>query len=246
MPVGRRRLVIERARARHRQRQLQLFYQPQFAAADGRLVGAEALLRWPHPEIGTVSPAAFIPVAEESGLIVRIGRWAFGEACRQAACWADSPGGPVSIAVNASPVQFRREGFVEMVAELLRETRLDPGLLVIELTESALAEDVGRIAETMEAVPRARRETGSRRFRRGYSSLSYLERLPVNTIKIDSTFTHQIELESDRPPLACSMVAMARALGKTVVAEGIETDDQRVAIAAIGCDILQGFRLGAR
>jgi diguanylate cyclase (GGDEF)-like protein len=243
-PRGRQRLVIESELGRAIGKgELHLLYQPQFAAS-GRLVGAEALLRWKHPEIGMVSPAAFIPVAEESGLIVRLGRWVMVEACRQAARWAGAPAGPVRVAVNASSVQFRRDGFVEMVAEVLRETKLDPSLLEIELTESALAEDLGRIAETMDALLSLGVKLALDDFGTGYSSLSQLQRLPVHTVKIDRTFTQQIELESDRPPLVCSIVALARALGKTVVAEGVETDDQRAAIGAMGCEVLQGFRLG--
>jgi EAL domain-containing protein (putative c-di-GMP-specific phosphodiesterase class I) len=127
---------------------------------------------------------------------------------------------------------------------VLRQTRLDPCLLEIELTESALSEDVGRIAETMDGILALGVKLALDDFGSSFSSLSYLQRLPVQTVKLDPTFTQQIDFETDRPPLACSIISLARTLGKTVAAEGIETDDQRSAVAAMGCEILQGFRLG--
>ncbi|MCC6314533.1 MAG: EAL domain-containing protein [Thermomicrobiales bacterium] len=241
----RQRLLIESTLGRAAERgELNLLYQPQFDGAGGRLCGAEALLRWNHPEIGLSSPAAFIPVAEETGLIVEIGRWALVEACRQAARWAAGSERPIRVAVNVSPVQFDRDGFVESVAEALRETGLDPALLEIELTEGALAGDIDRAALTLGRLAELGAGTALDDFGTGYSSLSYLQRLPVGVIKMDRAFTQQIVSESDRPPLASGIVTLAHALGRRVVAEGIETEAQRAAVCAMGVDVLQGFLFG--
>jgi diguanylate cyclase (GGDEF)-like protein len=241
----RQRLLIESGLGRAVARgELQLMYQPQIEVRTSRMVAAEGLLRWKHPEIGTVSPGAFIPVAEETGLIVPIGRWAMIESCRQAAQWAARGGPAPRMAINVSGVQFCRDDFCETVSAALRETGLPASSLEIELTESALVRDFDRIAARMQALRVLGISIALDDFGTGYSWLSYLQSLPVDTIKVDRSFIAQITDASDCPALTASIVSMARALGKKVVAEGVETAAQEAALVAMGCDVLQGFRFG--
>jgi diguanylate cyclase len=239
------RLLIESGLGRAVARgQLQVMYQPQIEVRTNRMVAAEALLRWKHPEIGTVSPGAFIPVAEETGLIVPIGRWTMTESCRQAALWAARGESAPRMAINVSGVQFCRDDFFETVSAALRETGLAPSALEIELTESALVRDFDRIGVRMQALRALGISIALDDFGTGYSWLSYLQSLPVDTIKVDRSFIAQITDPLDCPALTASIISMARALGKKVVAEGVETAAQEAALVAMGCDVLQGFRFG--
>lgn len=220
-----------------------LNYQPLYEAGAGGLVGVEALLRWKHPELGMVSPATFIPIAEETGLIVPLGSWSLNEACRQRRDWKDAGLPPFRVAVNVSPLQFDQEGFVEDVAAAIRHFGIPPHLLELELTESGIMQDLESSIQRMLRL----RELGVRLaiddFGTGRSSLSYLQRLPLETLKIDQSFVREIRVAADRPPLIQSIITMAHALGLTVVAEGVETPEQMDALVAMGCDVLQGYLL---
>jgi diguanylate cyclase (GGDEF)-like protein len=223
--------------------EFRLVYQPQIGLGTMTLCGAEALLRWHHPVIGLVSPTAFIPIAEETGLIVPIGQWVLREACREAAAWRGL-GFPGRIAINVSPVQFRQDDFVALVKTALGDTRVPPDAVELELTESALAGDVVRVAEKMRELKSLGLSFAVDDFGIGYSSLSHLQELPVDVVKIDISFVRQIAAADDRSPVIETIVAMAHALGKTLVAEGVETLAQQVYLAALGCDAVQGFLYG--
>jgi diguanylate cyclase (GGDEF)-like protein len=243
--MNQQRLLIESALGRAvAHGELHLMFQPQVEAETRQVVGAEALLRWKHPTIGMVSPSAFIPVAEETGQILAIGRWTISAACRQAAQWATGEKVPLRIAVNVSGVQFRRDDFVPAVATILRETGLAPSSLEVELSEGALSQDIGRIAIVMEALRALGVSIAIDNFGTGYSWLSYLQQLPVDTIKISQSFVAQIANPYDCPAFIASIISMARSMGKKVVAEGVETAAQEVALIGMGCDILQGYRFG--
>ncbi|MCC9596180.1 bifunctional diguanylate cyclase/phosphodiesterase [Rubrivivax sp. JA1055] len=220
---------------------LVLHFQPLMDAASGRIVGYEALARWPHAERGWVPPASFIPLAEQTGLIEDLGAWVLRAACREAARWP----APLSVAVNLSPAQFRRDGGIaEVVAEALRDSGLAPERLELEITESLL------MART-EPVLRALRELrglgvsiAMDDFGTGYSSLAHLWRFPLDRVKLDREFTHSLADDAKVGVIVGSVVSMAHALGMHVTAEGVETEAQRQALAAHGCDVLQGFLLG--
>lgn len=221
--------------------ELRLHYQPQFDAA-GQMVGAEALVRWERPREGLVPPGAFIPVAEESDLIVQVGDWVLDRACRDLAAWQDhADAGPFSVAVNVSARQFQREDFVEGVLRALRRTGADPHRLVLELTESTLLGRVDEAIETMQSL----RATGVRMaiddFGTGHSSLSYLSRLPVDYLKIDRAFVQHMHTRRSDEVIVRTIIGMARSLRLGVIAEGVETPAQLAALEAFGCDAFQGY-----
>jgi diguanylate cyclase (GGDEF)-like protein len=224
--------------------ELELWYQPIITLATGRMRGAEALLRWRHPTRGTVPPTDFISYAEESGLIVPIGRWVIHEACLQAARWQrarDSFDPPFSIGVNISGVQLGHPGFVADVEAALMESKIIPSQLVLELTESSL------LARPEEAIAqmRALRALGVRLaiddFGTGYSSLSYLDRFPVQVLKIDKAFVDGIARGGPNAALARTIVALGQAMSLDCVAEGIETPEQRDFLRSLGCALGQGY-----
>ena len=221
--------------------ELRLAYQPQVDLRTMALAGAEALLRWQHPIIGLVSPGTFIPIAEKTGLIVPIGRWVLRQACKQAAAWRQIPGAPPRLAVNVSAVQLAREEFVEQVAAVLKAAAIPGSALELELTETALASDVRMVARRMADLKALGVALAIDDFGTGYSSLAYLQELPVDTLKIDISFVRQIAAGTDRSPVIESIISMARALGKKVIAEGVETLMQQTYLAAVGCDMAQGY-----
>jgi diguanylate cyclase (GGDEF)-like protein len=223
--------------------EFRLVYQPQIGLKTLTLSGAEALLRWHHPDIGLVSPTAFIPIAEETGLILPIGQWVLREACREAAAWRRL-GFRGRVAINVSPVQFGQDDFVAFVKTALKDARVPPDAVELELTESALAGDVERVAEKMRDLKSLGLSFAVDDFGTGYSSLSHLQELPVDVIKIDISFVRQIAAADDRSPVIETIVAMAHALGKTLVAEGVETLAQQAYLGALGCDVVQGFLHG--
>jgi diguanylate cyclase (GGDEF)-like protein len=220
-----------------------LVYQPQIGLGTMTLSGAEALLRWRHPVIGLVSPTAFIPIAEETGLIVPLGRWVLREACREAEAWRRR-GFRGRVAINGSPVQFGQDDFVASVKTALDDTGAPPDAVELELTESALAGDVRRVAEKMRDLKSLGLSVAVDDFGTGYSSLSHLHELPVDVIKIDISFVRQITGPEDSSPVIETIIAMAHALGKTLVAEGVQTLEQQAYLAALGCDAVQGFLHG--
>ncbi|MFB3825615.1 MAG: putative bifunctional diguanylate cyclase/phosphodiesterase [Bryobacteraceae bacterium] len=219
-----------------------LYYQPQFEVGGGGLAGLEALMRWHSPALGAVSPGAFIPLAEETGLIVPLGAWALEAACAQRAAWGAALG-PARVAVNISAVQFARADFVDSIAGVLDRNGLNPALLELELTETVVMGDLERSAARMEQIRRLGISLTLDDFGTGYASLSYLQKLPFDTVKVDRSFISEIRAASDRPPLAHSIIGLAHVLGKRVVAEGIETGEQLQALAAMNCDVAQGFLL---
>ncbi len=220
--------------------QLQLHYQPKFGLAGGRIIGAEALLRWQHPTLGWIAPPRFIPLAEESGLIVPIGEWVLGEACRQAAEWGRR-GYPVQIAVNVSRWQLDG-GFVQVVRDALQRSGLPPAQLVIELTESALM-NLKLAAPLLGDLKALGVMLSIDDFGTGYSSLSYLKRFPVDELKIDRSFVSDLPGERRDLAIVETIVRLGHSLGMCVVAEGVETEAQLAAVAGVGCDGYQGYLL---
>ncbi len=223
--------------------EFRLFYQPQ-AEIGGTLSSLEALLVWSHAKLGIVPPAQFIPIAEESGLIVPVGTWVLSEACRQGASWRRSGCPPVKVAVNVSPMQFARADFVDTVAQVLTESGLDPSLLELELTESVVIRDVDESTRQMERLRALGVSISIDDFGTGYSSLSYLRRLPIDTLKIDQSFLQELESDETTLPLVKAIISVAHSLGLTVVAEGVENEKQLTALRSVGCDRVQGYLLG--
>ncbi len=217
-----------------------LAYQPQ-CLADGTLVGLEALLRCHSARLGEISPAQFIPIAEESGLIVPIGEWALREVCRQSQEWQASSHIMVPIAVNISAIQFERDDFADTVACILAETGLTPSLLVLELTESTLMHNLAESARQMNRLKKLGVLIAIDDFGTGYSSLSYLHRLPIDLLKIDRSFIEKLNEPEGTHPIVEAVLSMAHALGYRVVAEGVETAEQLSTLHTNNCDIIQGF-----
>ncbi len=224
--------------------EFQLRYQKQ-VDLDGRLAGLEALLVWNHAKLGPISPAQFIPVAEESGLIVPIGGWVVREACRQRAEWQRRfPQVRAKVAVNVSVVQFTKKGFVESVDLALKETGLDPALLELELTESVVVRDVQESVRQMQRLRSIGVSLAIDDFGTGYSSLSYLRMLPLDTLKIDRSFLREVDSDPNTMPLVRAIVALAHSLKLSVTAEGVETPWQLEALRGVGCDQVRGYLIG--
>ncbi len=224
-----------------RENQFLLYYQPQ-VGRDGRMTGVEALLRWQHPERGLVSPADFIPVAEEGGLILPLGQWALETACRQLATWAQRPDtAALSIAVNVSVRQFRHPEFVDLVMAALSDTTVSPHKLKLELTESLLADDMEITIGKMSKLKGMGVTLSLDDFGMGYSSLSYLKRLPLDQLKIDRSFVKDILRDPNDAAIARTIIGLAQSLGLGVVAEGVETEAQRDFLSRHGCECYQGY-----
>jgi diguanylate cyclase (GGDEF)-like protein/PAS domain S-box-containing protein len=223
--------------------ELHVVYHPLVRADSGTIIGAEALLRWTSPELGIVEPSTFIPVAEQSGLIVDLGRWVLREACATLARWRLDQSGFV-MAVNVSPRQFRSSGFIAMVKECLDEFKVPPHQLEIEITEGLLLRNQGEVKLILEELHALGVRLSMDDFGTGYSSLSYLREFPFHTVKIDRSFIHDVSEDRNDRALVIAAVRMAQALGLQIIAEGVETDEQWSFLAAQDCDILQGFRFG--
>lgn len=242
-----RRLDLERAlRNALHDNELELVYQPQVSLDDGRLVGLEALLRWNSRELGLVSPTEFIPIAEEAGLIVPIGHWLLREACFQIRTWQAYGFADLKVAVNVSTLQFRQPEFLKQVTEAVADSRIDPAMLEIEITESVLIDQFELAVQTLRRLDRMGVRTALDDFGTGYSSLAYLQRLPIGTLKIDRSFIAGLTLSPTGQsgsvvPIIDAMTAMGRKLGKIIVAEGVETEAQARYLAQIGVDRAQGY-----
>jgi diguanylate cyclase (GGDEF)-like protein/PAS domain S-box-containing protein len=219
--------------------ELTLHYQPQ-ALMQGDVVGFEALVRWRHPTRGMISPATFIPIAEESGLIVPIGEWILREACREAASWAR----PLQISVNLSPVQFRRGDLAGLVHAVLLETGLAPRRLELEITESVLVSDFSRAVSVLRRIKALGARIAMDDFGTGYSSLSYLQSFPFDKIKIDKAFIANVARNAQSATIVRAIIGLARGLGLPVIAEGVETREQLDFLAQANCDQVQGYLLG--
>jgi diguanylate cyclase (GGDEF)-like protein/PAS domain S-box-containing protein len=224
--------------------EFRLYFQPQVDLV-GNLAGAEVLLGWCHPELGRVSPSVFIPIAEETGMILPIGNWVLREACTQAAAWLRGCQQRFTIAVNVSAVQFTQAGFVESVAIVLGNTGLPPDFLELEVTESLLLRDLRQVATSLEKLRRIGVRIAIDDFGTGYSSLSYIRNLPLDTLKVDRSFL--ATSENDRASLALvrAIVALGHTLGLTVTAEGVETEAHLELVREAGCDLAQGHLFGA-
>lgn len=221
--------------------QFQLYYQPQ-VGPEGELTGVEALVRWIHPRRGVVLPSEFIPIAEETGLILPLGNWILETACKQLAGWATRPEtADLNIAVNVSARQFQQPEFVEQVISTLRRTGADANRLTLELTESVLVHNVEDVIEKMSALKSEGVNFALDDFGTGYSSLYYLKRLPLDQLKIDRSFVHDVLIDSDDAAIARTIVGLAQTLGLKVIAVGIETTEQRVFLAVSGCHYYQGY-----
>lgn len=221
--------------------QLRLEYQPQVDLRSGRIVATEALLRWDHPELGTIPPDEFIPVAEESGLIVSLGEWVLNTASRQNKAWQDAGLPPVRVAVNVSAIQFRERNFVRRVERALAESGLEPRYLELELTESALMRDVNEAIAIMRALQATGVCFAIDDFGMGYSSLSALSKFPVARLKIDRSFVQDL-CDDENQHITTAVVALGQKLKMKVIAEGVETDEQLSFLSQHHCDEVQGFR----
>jgi diguanylate cyclase (GGDEF)-like protein/PAS domain S-box-containing protein len=217
-----------------------LHYQPQVDLASGRVVGAEALIRWRDPALGEVSPLKFIPVAEDTGFIVAIGDWVLAQAARQAAAWVRT-GMAVPVAVNVSALQFRQPHFVDRVAAVLREHALEPGMLELELTESILVRDADEALQRLQALAALGVRLSIDDFGTGYSSLAYLKRFPIQKLKIDRSFIKGLPADASDAGIVRAIVQMAHALEMKVIAEGVETEPQREFLLGLGCHQFQGW-----
>ncbi|MES2950803.1 MAG: EAL domain-containing protein [Pseudomonadota bacterium] len=221
-----------------------LHYQPKIALHSGAIVGVEALIRWQHPERGLLHPMDFVSIAEDCGLIRPIGRWVLREACQQAQAWQQAGLAPITVAVNASAIEFRADNFLGNLRATLDETCLEPQYLEIEVTESVLIRD----AESAESVLHGIAELGVKLaiddFGTGYSSLSYLKRFPIDTLKIDKSFVHQMTSNADDASIVNAVISMGKSLRQRIVAEGVETPEQHASLLALHCDEGQGYYFG--
>lgn len=224
--------------------QFRLHYQPKFDAASGVAIGAEALLRWQHPEQGLLSPDRFVSLAEKTGLIVPIGAWVLDEACRQMRVWRDMGFEGWRIAVNLSAIQFCHAGLLDSVARALAQNQLPANCLTLEITETTAMHDVEASLAVLGRLADMGVDLSIDDFGTGYSSLMYLKRLPANELKIDRGFVRDLEHDSDDAAIISAIVALGRALGLRIVAEGVETECQRHFLTQLGCDALQGYLLG--
>jgi diguanylate cyclase (GGDEF)-like protein/PAS domain S-box-containing protein len=216
-------------------------YQPKINLRTGEISGAEALLRWTHPTRGTVSPAQFIPVAEDCGLILPIGNWVLREACKQARTWMDTGLPLCAMGVNISAVEFRNEGFLEGVFAILKDTGLDPKFLELELTESVLMKRPESTASILQALRAEGVRVAVDDFGTGYSSLSYLQKFSIDALKIDQSFVRRITTAPDETTIVTAVIGMARSLKLRVVAEGVETIKELAFLQAHQCDEAQGY-----
>jgi len=237
----RRQLVEGSLRRALKQGEFLLHYQPKIDLVTGAMTGAEALIRWQDPDLGLVYPGQFVPIAEENGLIVPVGRWVLREACRQVQAWLDSGLRAVPVAVNISAMEFRHNSFLEEVALILQETGLAPHYLELELTESILMHDAESSASVLEALKAMGVRLAIDDFGTGYSSLSYLKRFPIDTLKIDQSFVRDIVTDADDATIVSAIIGMGKNLKQRVIAEGVETHEQLAFLRARQCDEGQGF-----
>ena len=233
--------LLGRLRSATAREEFALHYQPQVDVRSGAVVGVEALLRWSEPGRGLVPPAHFIPLAEETGLIVPIGEWVLREACRQARRWLDAGHALQKMAVNLSPRQFRQKNLVQTVDAILRETGLPPERLELEITESTMMQRAEEAIGSLRGLHELGVQISLDDFGTGYSSLSYLHRFPVHTLKVDQSFVRDIKSDRDDAAIVSTVITLARQLNLRSLAEGVETEAQLAYLRARGCDVFQGF-----
>ena len=216
-------------------------YQPKVNLENGEIVGVEALIRWLHPEFGLVSPAEFIPIAEECGLMVPIGRWVLGQACHQAQAWQEIGLAPIRIAVNISAAELRARDFLGGIDVILAETGLDPRLLEIELTETFMVQDSAAMLAVLQELKRLGIKLALDDFGTGYSSLNHLKRFPIDTLKIDRSFVRSVTTNADDASIVCAVISMGKNLHMRVIAEGVETREQLAFLQDHECPFGQGY-----
>jgi EAL domain-containing protein (putative c-di-GMP-specific phosphodiesterase class I) len=228
-----------------RKDELRVYYQPQIELSNGKLIGMEALVRWQNPEWGLVSPAKFVPIAEETGLIIDIGEWVLRTACKQNKAWQRAGHPPTRVSVNLSSRQFQIPNLLEVIKDALDESELEPKYLELELTESVLLEDSidkkNSIFSTLSELQTMGVKIAIDDFGTGYSSLSYLKRFPVNTLKIDRSFVKDICTNNDDAAITSAIIAMAHSLRLSIVAEGVEDADQLAFLKKRECEVIQGY-----
>jgi EAL domain-containing protein (putative c-di-GMP-specific phosphodiesterase class I) len=224
--------------------QLRLAYQPKVELETGRIFGVEALLRWQHPQRGTVSPDQFIPLAEECGMILPIGEWVLREACQQARAWQDAGLEPINISVNVSPRQFDDCRLVGRVADALRDSGLAPRWLELEVTESMVMRDVTQSVAKMRELEAMGIALAIDDFGTGYSSLAALKSFPISRLKIDKSFVRDLASNEDDQAIARAIISLSHQLHMRVIAEGVETEQQRSFLQQNGCDEVQGYLYG--
>jgi diguanylate cyclase (GGDEF)-like protein len=226
------------------QGELHLAFQPVVNLTTGGIVEVEALARWEHPTRGPISPAIFVPLAEEAGLVGPLGHWAIDMACRQARVWQDTLPVPLIVAVNLSPHQFQQPGLVDDVVSVVRTTKLASHLVALEITESAMLGDADEVVATLHQLKELGITLTIDDFGTGYSSLASLQRLPLDQVKIDRQFVSGLETDAGDAAIVSAIVGLAHTLGLTVVAEGVETAGQAARLRDLGCDLAQGFYFG--
>ncbi|WP_434578296.1 EAL domain-containing protein [Pseudomonas sp. Z5-35] len=218
-----------------------LHYQPKLDLTNGRVVGAEALVRWNRPDQGLVFPSDFIPVAEDSGLIVPLSQWVLQEACQQACRWQAEGMRPLYLSVNVSAIDFRQRGFVDGIARTLKETGLDPTQLELEITESVLMQNIDTTVATLKAIKQLGVRLAIDDFGTGYSSLSYLQKFPVDVLKIDQSFVGDLSIDSNDAKLVSTIISLGRSLHLHIIAEGVETREQLEFLKRHQCEEAQGY-----
>ena len=215
-------------------------YQPQVTIPDFHLVGMEALVRWRHPSLG-LCIQRFVPLAEDSGLIIQLGDWVMREACLQNKLWQDAGLAPMRLSVNFSARQFQQPSFMSVVAEILKETNLDPRWLELELTESSIMKEPEQAIEKLHELKLMGIKVAIDDFGTGYSSLNYLKRFPIDTLKIDKSFVADVCKDPHDTAIVRAIITLGHALDLTVIAEGVETQEQLQYLSSLGCDSVQGF-----
>jgi len=239
------RLVMENNLRRALERnELAIHYQPQANLKSGHVIGVEALLRWNHPEFGFISPAEFIPLAEETGLIIPIGEWVLKTACAQFKCWQNEKLPVKSVSVNLSALQFTQGNFLSLIANILQESRLAASCLELEITESLIMNDVDKSIKILDELKAMGIQLAIDDFGTGYSSLNYLNRFPLTRIKIDQSFVRDITTNADADAITKAVISMGHSLKLKVIAEGVETREQVNFLKTELCDEVQGYYLG--
>ena len=221
--------------------ELLLYYQPKVDLHSGEIVAAEALVRWQHPEDGLISPADFIPIAEESGMIVQLGKWVLNEACRQNQVWRKMGLREIVMAVNLSPLQFHDRDLINIIQSALLHSGMPAGALELEVTESATMKDPEQAVVVLNNISKSGVRISIDDFGTGYSSLSHLKRFPIDELKVDQSFVRDISVDMDDAAIVSAVIAMAKSLGLTVIAEGVETLEQVLFLKSLDCDKMQGF-----
>jgi len=222
-------------------KELLLHYQPRVDLETGQITGVEALLRWQYPDLGLVSPSQFVPLAEETGLIIPIGEWVLRTACAQNKLWQSMGLSPVRVSVNLSARQFEQRNLVETIGRVIKETELDPNYLELELTEGLVMKNPETTIATLRSLHEMGIQISIDDFGTGYSSLSYLKRFPIHALKIDQSFVRDIITDPDGTVIVTAIILLAHSLKLKVIAEGVETKDQLDYVRSLKCHEIQGY-----